>query len=309
LEGPHFRIVPFRAPELGVPIIAERDFTPRPCTTVMDYFAQLQRFFRQYSYIYARSVAYHDHIGQAYNLPINEAFNFIKNDFQNGVDVGTDGFPVETVKVTLDSGLRVAIEATPVFLEFFYIAVHPRIAELLGFLPADLYSIRVLGADVRWPTELHDDAGLMVLNPANINAPNAGIQFLSDFSITNLDLRMSIDLWTGLPVSSRVQVVNEKETNPHILSRFILNSTKEFSTTTDTTNHTRTISEKFQAGMENLTRGNPDYEAVFMLPGQFQSVNLKLVTRYYNQEEPILVVDTDCEDALWQIRVLLSKKV
>ena len=152
VEGPHFRIVPFRPAELRVPVIAERDFTPRPCTTVMDYFAQLQRFFRQYCYIYERATDYHDNLGQAYNLPIPEAFNFIKNDYRvqpdaTFADVGTDAFPQESVRVTLDSALRVQLQATPAFLEYFYISVHPKIAEALGFT-VDLYSVRVGGVDI-----------------------------------------------------------------------------------------------------------------------------------------------------------------
>jgi len=243
-----------------------------------------------------------------YNLPFATPINYLEHDFLGGgplaADVGYSSFDEKPLRAALTGGLKLEFLASIEFCEFFYITVHPRIQTLLGFTP-NLFSVNIFNFPVNI---VYDDLTQPVPVGLNILPPLQAARFPSVTTIKQLDERSSLDLWVSFPISNRIEVLDGIESHEHLLGRFDLTDVQEFAGTTFREGK-RKLSEKFQSGMENLTRNNPDYEANHLLPGQIQFVNVKIRTRYFDRTtKKFKNYDSDFEDAMWHLRLLFCKK-
>ena len=309
----HFTIVPHLLnPPTFVPDNLE--FRPYKCRSVLDYYEQLNTFCSKFSYIYSRGKQIIEALpafAGLYNLPFTTPINYLEHDFLGGgilaADVGYSSFDEKPLRAALTGGLKLEFLASIEFCEFFYITVHPRIQTLLGFAP-NLFSVNI--ANFLGLVIVYDDLTQPLPAPAlNILPPLQAARFPSVSSIKQLDERSSLDLWVSFPISNRIEVLNGIESHEHLLGRFDLTDVQEFVGTTFRVGGKRKLAEKFQSGMENLTRNNPDYEANHLLPGQIQFVNIRIRTRYFDRiTKQFTNYDSDFEDAMWHLRLLFCKK-
>jgi len=260
---PHFEIVNFVPPpaigiQQAVPYIAERTFTPQRCKNVMDYFSQVQKFFKQYSHIFRRTVTIIEALGAGPHdysvLPNATSINFLKQEFLGGVNVGFGG-KVDEVSVRLDSTLRLVFKCTPDFLQHFYIKVNPSIATALNLL-TELFSVDIAGVNYTAPQPdqpLLNALGALnahYLNP--IAAPATEKLFTSVFTLNALDFRKSLDVWVSMPIANHIECLNGKEELQHTIARFDLSNIKKFETTYTIGSEDFSVHENFASGMENL---------------------------------------------------------
>jgi hypothetical protein len=135
---------------------------------------------------------------------------------------------------------------------------------------------------------------------------------ITGFSVDELDSRLSLDIQCTFPNSNKISVLNGKEEHEYILARFILNDYKTFKTNTISDDNgirgTRSITENMVIGLEDLTRGNPNVESNFLLPGSIRQFQIGLFSRYFEGGK-IITKKTDVEDGFWSLKLLFSKKV
>ena len=126
-----------------------------------------------------------------------------------------------------------------------------------------------------------------------------------------LDDRLSLDLVSTFPASRKINILDGVEQHDYILARFDLSDYKEFRSVTtqdpDTMSSSVEITETYEAGLENMTRGNPDYESNLLLNGSLQQIHLMLFTRYL-ENGVIKRVKAEMNDGFWHCRILFSKK-
>lgn len=305
----HFRVLPFDGTGVNVnlelPTISENVFIPQDCSTVLQYVEQLQRFFKRYSYIHRRTKDIIDGYGyQNYTQAFPDAINFIPRDIQAAGDVGYEVMfenitPV--LRASLNAALKLQIIMEADFCEHFYVEVAPSVAAILGLNPYLLTVGYANGVIFRGP-DLPVFANI-------ISGPDNDATFVSTRTVKTLDRRASLDVWASFPITNRIETVNGAEVHEHLLTRFDLTSMKEFTTARDFDNQTLQLREKFQSGMENLTRYNPDYESVYLLPGAIQNVNIVIRTRYFDHTQQYKAVPADFTDGLWHARLMFAKKV
>ena len=320
-DQPHIEIINFvPPPAIGVqqPVpyidIAERTFRPQRCKNVMDYFAQLQKFFKQYSHVFRRTVTLIEALGadpHDYSVLPNDSINFLMQEFIGGVNVGFGG-KVDAVSVRLDSTLRVVLKCTPGFLRHFYIKINSSVATALN-LPTELFSVDILGANYTAPQPdqpLLNALGILNAHYLNvIAAPATNKLFTSVFTLNALDFRKSLDVWVSMPIANHIECLNGKEELQHTIARFDLTNMKKFETSYTIGSEGFSVHEHFASGMENLTRQNPDFEGIHMMPGILQAVNVRLLSRWFDKSTKKLISqDSDLTDGLWHLRLLFSKK-
>ena len=231
----------------------------------------------------------------------------------------------------VDNQLKLSIRLEPTFLANFFIQCSEPFRRRLGFMEflyrlVDIPNGGFISPGMDPPKPLFDEASniqangflqfhqdvLNSINPANIQALDGFGEFPSDFTIRELDDRLSLDVICTFPASRKIFVLDGNEDHEYLLARFDLSSYKEFegvSTQNDEKMLESTkVTESFQAGMHNLTLHNPDYESNLLLPGSIHQVHLMLYTRYL-QDNKIVSVKTDLTDGFWHIRMLFSKKI
>ena len=341
------RIVPLGAGVMNLPqnapYYAETDyiFTPVNCYTVCEWVTQLQEFFRRFSYrfwhvgingVMGMTPAQTARVKTAARRA-DTAINISKHNFVNDptalmqptfIDVGFAAVEADGTKrypticsAAVTNDLRVTIILQPVFLANFYIRVSAGTHRRLQFPGIDLFFLQA-GAvanpvnDVITPAALFNPDGTMIAQVAARGVPTAGKEVHTGNSIQELDERVSLDLESVFPASRKISVQQGEEVHEYILARFDLNNFKTFEATTRQDESRMSdgveITESFQAGLENLTRFNPDYEANYLLPGSIQQVTLRLWTRYM-EAGVIRRVATDMNDGYFHARLLFAKKV
>ena len=325
-----FRIVSYEAPLPAGFRDADYIFTPQKCYTVCEYAVQLQEFFRKFGFLFWRYGVTNprgiDPVEEAAFITPATPVNFTKKNMVpagNGlVNEGWLDLP-RVCSCFLDSDLRLNIRLEPVFVANFFIQCKPHFAKRLGF-PDYIFQIfddsNAPGVIVNLlpPTDALLQVGpappggyLFVDDVANRTAPNDPTTFQSKFTIRELDDRVSLDLVSTFPASRKINVLDGVEEQEYLLARFDLSSYKEFENVYRQDDErmlgTTEITENFQAGLENLTRGNPDYESNHLLSGSINQVHLMLYTRYLEHNK-IVRVKTDCTDGFWHTRMLFSKK-
>ena len=142
--------------------------------------------------------------------------------------------------------------------------------------------------------------------------PENDYTWSSDATIRALDERVSLDVVCTFPTSRKISVLDGVEQHEFLLARFDLGNYKQFRSVTSQTSDqmlgTVQIEETFMAGIENLTRGNSNFESNLLLPGSIHQVHLMLYTRF-RENGIIKRVKTNMDDAFWHIRMLFSKKM
>ena len=141
---------------------------------------------------------------------------------------------------------------------------------------------------------------------------DTSITFYSKNTLKSFDDRLSIDIVATFPISNKFHIFNGVEQHEFILGRFPIADFQRFETElksneTEVSNVV-TLNEDVNVGLEDLCRGNPNIESVFLLPGDIQQVNLQLYTRYF-QEGIIKRRPTDMANGFWSCKLLFSKKV
>jgi len=282
----------------------------------MDYFSQIQTFFKQYSHIYRRTREIIQALGGLPDysvLPNATSINFLKQEFLGGVNVGFGG-KVDEVSVRLDSTLRLVFKCTPDFLQHFYIKVNPSIATAFN-LPTELFSVDIGFPAVNYTAPQPNQPLLNALGALNahylnpIAAPATEKLFTSVFTLNALDFRKSLDVWVSMPIANHIECLNGKEELQHTIARFDLSNIKKFETTYTIGSEDFSVHENFASGMENLTRQNPDFEGIHMMAGILQAVNIRLLSRWFDKStKKTISQDSDLTDGLWHLRLLFSKK-
>ena len=329
-----FRIVSYEGP---IPGLKKTDyiFIPQKCYTVCEYAVQLQEFFRKFGFLFWRygvinPVGIEPEEEKAFidaaNIPTT-GVNFTKRNIMINPDTGAldDEGWVEMPGIcscSLDSDLRLNITLSPTFLANFFIHCEPHFVKRLGF-PTYMFQIyddtNAPGAviDIKAPDSMlqvgpaPEGTYVFVDAVANRTAPPDDLTYRSDFTIRELDDRVSLDLVSTFPASRKINVFEGIEEHEYLLARFDLSSYKQFENVYKQDDErmlgTTEITENFQAGLENLTRGNPDFESNHLLSGSINQVHLLLFTRYLEHNK-VVRVPTDVTDGFWHTRMLFSKK-
>ena len=338
--GEQFRIVPFKHNAMGAGFRPEDYiFTPIESFTIMEYTVQLQRFFHKFSFLFMK----YGITGMEMNeelLPLDER-NFVaaediatkpihytkENYVQTGQYLENEGYSeLDTIcSCQLDGNLRVRIRLEPLFLANFFIDCQDHFCKRLGFPPHLFVAGPIVGTKLvslfdyltllnpnGYPDFIPEVAQFQASDDVPGNYPDTFQVFESEFSIRELDDRVSLDLVSTFPASRKINVLDGTEQQEYVLARFHLSNLKEFESTTvqdsDEMSLQTTISETYDAGIENLTRGNSGFASNLLLPGTLQQIHLMLYTRYLEHGE-IKRDKTDLEDGFWHARILFSKKI
>ena len=346
------RIVPFRGVGFGNGWLeSDYVFVPKKCYTVLEYVIQLQEFFKHFSFIFWQygiqgvvgitQVQANHLITQNFNT---RTINYVKNNVVpntyptaaetlNGIVNIDEGYASKPIICScfVDSHLHINIKLQPTFTANFFIECNQSFAERLGMLPFLFAIVDVNNAPghIVPAPEPNEISMFDYITPIQANGyvaytqevqdalianavPNNSFDFTSDFTIRELDDRLSLDIVCVFPISRKIFVLDDKEEHEFLLARFDLTSYKTFEnvSTQNDSNMLETINivETFQAGLENMTRGNADFSSNMLLPGQIHQIHFMLYTRYRNKNV-IERVKTDMEDGFWHLRLLFSKKV
>jgi len=203
---------------------------------------------------------------------------------------------------------------SPSFLANFYIEVSAGMQEMLGLAPQifSFYDNAVTYSDATGQALFQAGTQNFVNDIDNRIITANEIVRITRFSVDELDSRLSLDIQCTFPNSNKISVFNGKEEHEYILARFIMNDYKTFKTNTISDDNgirgTRSITESMVIGLENLTRGNPNVESNFLLPGSFRQFQIGLFSRYFEGGK-IITKKTDVEDGFWSLKLLFSKKV
>ena len=316
-------------------------FEAKNCFTVCEYVLQLQEFFNRFSFRFWKVGV--DNIlpgtlspAQAGNmLPslingvnhtrANSPVNYTKRNFVKtgpGANDWTDqgyGAIVNDVEiypricsVSLTNEMKLEFLFTRHFLSQFYVSISDSLKDILEFPSNHLFFIQDGGApnpanDTISPADLPDQ---LVINARNVATVSK--VFVTGYSISALDTRLSLDVSSVFPASRKLSIENGKEKHEYLLARFDLTNEKLFESTSrqneDGMLTGTEVSETFSSGLANLTRGNMDYEANYLLPGQIQQITLHLWTRYM-EDGKIQYYPAKLDDGYFHTRMLFSKKV
>ena len=296
-------------------------FTPKTgCYTVMEYVLQLQKFFDKFSFLFFKYG-----VENALGVTLEEEKEFVaeeniattpvhytRSNIVGGVEEGFLGKRKICV-VSLSSDMRLNITLYPTFLSNFYIVCQPHFATRLGFPEAMFYITTDPGNEeaVAFPPDvLFEELDALTIDQRQV--PLQEWTVTSNNSVRELDDRIALELTSTFPVSRKTSVLDGVQQETYVLARFDLSEYKLFETTTSQTNDGMSreteITETYEAGLENLTRGNPDFESNHLLSGSLQQVHLVLRVQYRTRGV-LETVPYDCNDGFWTTRMLFSKKV
>jgi hypothetical protein len=147
------------------------------------------------------------------------------------------------------------------------------------------------------------------IEPVDPAAGLANYEFISDYSLNNLDTRVSMDVTMTVPHPSIPEIVNGKETRVKVLARFPLKDFQDTFVEASGDYGTYTVRETVNLGVEDMTRGNPDTHSTLFLPGEFHHANVVVETRYM-ENKTFKRVPTDFgTHGFWSLKLLLAKKV
>ena len=325
--GEQFRIVPFTGNFTAGYRLADYVFTPTNCFTIMEYVVQLQDFFNKFSFLFWR-YGHPNLVGtpedqQELFIPAvdvgSTVVHYTKYNYATTDDAGVlfnEGYSGEEqiCSCSLNSKMGLDIWLSSQFLADFFIDCKPHFSNRLGF-PRYIFAVD----DIYPPEALFQEGPIapgQTYPPFIPEVAGRGIPFEyeweSTYTVRELDDRVSIDLVSTFPASRKIHVLDRVEEHEFILARFDMSNLKDFENYSfsdgDIMSTKTKITETYEAGIENLTRGNADYSSNLLLPGSLQQVHLMLYTRYLENGK-IETIKTDMEDGFWHARILFSKKV
>ena len=271
---------------------SDRVFIPKNCYTSDELITQLDEFLhrfgvlcfqRGYRYFGGVNLADFEERPEPYFISQFRHSNPVFDAVAGGdVERGFSAFPDEgrIVNILLTRDNRIKFSYTNAFANNFYIRLSENATEKLGFAGRNL---------------IRDGAGAF-----------GPISWLSQYAISTLDERSSIDVIATLNCSSKVGVVNRIENREYIVGRFYLSEVDDF-TVTDLGGNFQ-LTHNYPAGLQNLSRENPNYESNHLLNGGINEINVSLEVRYRVQQRYISK-KLDCTDAIWNLDLLFVKKV
>ena len=256
-----------------------RRFYPKKCYSVIELVRQIQVFFHRFGVVCYR-LGFVGDDNMYFDEHVNNDATFKKTFFNgNGDAVGYDQLPRngKTVNAALTKNNLLQLEMVVEFSDYFSVNLSRKFKTLLGAVN-DEYAVSTL-------------------------FPN---------SISHIDQRKSIDVWGTFHTSSKISTLNSKEEREYILCRFPLADGDLFknklSFTQDGVEQSNSIILDYPGGLVDLTRGNLQFESNHLLNGVISEINLRLYTRYYENDK-FISVPTDCEDAFWSTTLVFSKKI
>jgi hypothetical protein len=147
------------------------------------------------------------------------------------------------------------------------------------------------------------------IQPVDPAAGLANHDFVSEYSLNNLDTRISMDVTMTVPHPSIPEVVDGKEARVKVLARFPLKDFQDRFVEASGDYGTYTVRETVNLGVEDMCRGNPDTHSTLLLPGEFHHANVVVETRYM-ENKTFKRVQTDFGiHGFWSLKLLLAKKV
>ena len=253
-------------------------------------------------------------------------FNNTKFDEMPWLELPGTNLEGRHINFTLDDDGRFSLEFDAFFSNYFYIRVGEQTQRKTGFpqymfvLSDDddgdaSHALTHLSTDPTDPdfdplTNLFDAIGTFQTSVDNRVAFKQ--KFTSKYPLENFDDRLSIDVVVaGIPSSTLTTALNGEEEHEYVLARFTLadyeKSATEVIVQGNQLQNTNVIRDILKIGLENLTRGNPDYTSIYMRPGKIRHLNMHLTTRYFS-EGKIVSVPTEMNDGIWSLRLLFSKR-
>jgi hypothetical protein len=125
--------------------------------------------------------------------------------------------------------------------------------------------------------------------------------------VSCLDTRLSLDVHCSFPISTQPHIFNGEESTDYILGRFPTNDYIEHHVAYKGLD-TYSVLETVNLGLEDLCRSNPNTVTNFFLPGEISVVNIKILTRYL-EEQKIKTVNADYSNGgFFSLKLLFSKK-
>ena len=307
-------------------------FTPQNCFTVCEYVVQLQEFFRKFSFLFWRYGIGSDinydiqGVGQQAFITTDfhqHPFNYVqRNNVLEDGELFDEGYLHSEEQFDplcscfLGADLKIYIHLHPVFLGNFFIHCSDDFVTKMGFSQY-IFAYSAGGVVYKSPGDYLFQEGPALAGgyPPVVHAhtiPENDYTWSSDATIRALDERVSLDVVCTFPTSRKISVLDGIEQHEFLLARFDLGNYKQFRSVTSQSSDqmlgTVQIEETFMAGIENLTRGNSNFESNLLLPGSIHQVHLMLYTRF-RENGIIKRVKTEMEDAFWHIRMLFSKKM
>ena len=285
---------------------SNRMFTPKPYRTWMELARQLDVFFRTLSLDFFE--AYPDvAVG-----PIFSTF-YVRDDGKMGLRLSKE----------FCGGDTASIIAVPAY-KGLYIAVGEETQIKLGLPP---YLFQVAGAGnlilnhTTHPNDLLADNGAGINVFSNHQAAFTGNQFdntnmfefLNGISLSNMDERLSLDVYSTFPTKSKISAYDGSEEHEFLLFRFPFIDQHNF--TNEVSFNEENLFEENIMVTQNLDVGLTDYcanefETVhqLLLPGTIRAVNLKLMVRYL-RHTTVVEKEINFSNGFWYLRLLFVKKV
>jgi hypothetical protein len=220
-----------------------------------------------------------------------------------------------SVKLNMDFTIQFDL-VTATFGDNFYLELSDTFSGLCGltkFIHFFYAGAPVVVAPSLFMTEAQHPANFQenywFIQPLAPAAPQANQNFVSDYSLSNLDTRISMDVTMTVPHPSLMEIVDGKESRVKVLARFPLKDFQDTFVEASGEYGTYTVRETINLGIEDMTRGNPDTHSTLFLPGEFHHANVVVETRYM-ENKTFKRVPTDFgTHGFWSLKLLLAKKV
>ena len=284
-----------------------REFYPRKCYTVVELVRQLQEFLHRFSYLiltrgYTTTEVELD--GSLTNSPDLETFGV---EWRTGLAQQQVTTNYSATQLFLKDGAYVNFGYKNLFNEGRCVSVNVTKDNLLEFvLHPEFAESFYLRLSAKASVRLGRARAITDLTAMQIT------RHRSTNTIQCLDERSSIDIWATLPISTKMAALNSVETRDFILGRFPLAEEDAFkgtySMTADGASNKTSVISTFSSGLQNLTKYNPAFESNHLLNGDIRQVHLRLHARYF-EDGKFVSVPLECEDAIWVVNMLFSKKL
>ena len=274
--------------------------------TVADFVVRLQAFLRNFSALYS-FFGHGNHLG---DNPSNLLQQAQKNTFHVNMSeafLQQDANPICACSLTYDNRLKLILQKD--FTSNFYLDISQGLQVHLG-LPPHIFQITDDDEDVfSDATHVLGDIPARVEQQANL----AAYTRYSTQGIQNIDTRQSIDIVSTLPVSNKISSLNGVETHDIIMCKIPFNKLQffqgqfKFLPRSSTLAGMEIVDRNF-VGIQNLSRGNPNFVTTHMLTSNIQFLRFHLKVRYF-ENGAYAEKDVAFQDGFWVMKLLFSKKV
>lgn len=287
-----------------------RSFTPAPYRTWMELARQIDNYFKRFTVAFLQLYA---------NQGEDTAYTsfYIKDSGLIKVRLSKEFCGGDVESSFANQGLYKGL----------YIKVGPATQIKLG-LPPYLFQIMGVG-DVLYnhtthPNELLADNGAGVLvfsahqqifGPLNQFDEENMFNFLSAFPISNMDERLSLDVYSTFPTNSKISTYDGKEEHEFLLFRFPFIDQHKFTSeisfsyfdNDEMFDEENVVEQNLDVGLTDYCANETETIHQLLLPGTIHGVNLKLMVRYL-RDTTVVEKDIDFANGFWYLRLLFVKK-